>query len=153
MFPRIGFGVLYDFRNLPSSGLSLPELYERTLDQIKLVDALGYDHLWLTEHHFVDDGYLPSPLVVSGAIAAVTKRVAIGQNVMLVPFHNPVRLAEDLAVLDNLSNGVQTLFQQARYADSRVRTRTPSSGRAFPSEDVRTPACSRVPPAWTPRTG
>jgi alkanesulfonate monooxygenase SsuD/methylene tetrahydromethanopterin reductase-like flavin-dependent oxidoreductase (luciferase family) len=118
MFPRIGFGVLYDFRNPPSSGLSFPELYERTLDQIKLVDALGYDHVWLTEHHFVDDGYLPSPLVVSGAIAAVTKKVAIGQDVMLVPFHNPVRLAEDLAVLDNLSNGRMMLGAGMGYVPS-----------------------------------
>jgi alkanesulfonate monooxygenase SsuD/methylene tetrahydromethanopterin reductase-like flavin-dependent oxidoreductase (luciferase family) len=101
----IRFGVLYGFRNPPSSGLSFPAMYRQVLEQVQLVDGLGYDHVWITEHHFVDDGYMPSPLVVSGAIAALTTRVAIGQDVMLVPFLNPVRLAEDLAVLDNLSDG------------------------------------------------
>jgi alkanesulfonate monooxygenase SsuD/methylene tetrahydromethanopterin reductase-like flavin-dependent oxidoreductase (luciferase family) len=98
-------GVLYGFRNPAASGLSFPEMYARVLQQIALVDQLGFDHVWITEHHFVEDGYMPSPLVMSGAIAARTSRVAIGQDVMLLPFTNPVRLAEDLIVLDNLSNG------------------------------------------------
>jgi alkanesulfonate monooxygenase SsuD/methylene tetrahydromethanopterin reductase-like flavin-dependent oxidoreductase (luciferase family) len=105
MSPPLRVGVLYGFRNPPSSGLTTPQMYERVLQQIELVDELGFDHVWITEHHFVEDGYMPSPLVVSGAIAARTRRVAIGQDVMLLPFANPVRLAEDLAVLDNLSNG------------------------------------------------
>jgi alkanesulfonate monooxygenase SsuD/methylene tetrahydromethanopterin reductase-like flavin-dependent oxidoreductase (luciferase family) len=97
--------VLHGFRNPPATGLTFPQFYRRTLDQIVLAEQLGYDHVWITEHHFVDDGYMPSPLVVSGAIAALTERIMIGQDVMLLPFVNPVRLAEDLAVLDNLSNG------------------------------------------------
>lgn len=105
MSSSIRIGVLYGFRNPPVSGLSFPEMYARVLEQIALVDRLGFDHVWITEHHFVDDGYMPSPLVMSGAIAARTSRVFIGQDVMLLPFTNPVRLAEDLAVLDNLSNG------------------------------------------------
>jgi alkanesulfonate monooxygenase SsuD/methylene tetrahydromethanopterin reductase-like flavin-dependent oxidoreductase (luciferase family) len=99
------FGVLHNFRNPPGTGLDGPTFYRRTLDQIRLADELGYDHVWITEHHFVDDGYMPSALVVSAAIAAVTERIAIGQDVMLLPFANPVRLAEDVAVLDNLSGG------------------------------------------------
>jgi alkanesulfonate monooxygenase SsuD/methylene tetrahydromethanopterin reductase-like flavin-dependent oxidoreductase (luciferase family) len=99
------FGVIHSFRNPPGTGLDGPAFYRRTLDQIRLADELGFDHVWLTEHHFVDDGYMPSPLVVSGAIAAVTERIRISQDVMLLPFLHPVRLAEDLAVLDNLSGG------------------------------------------------
>jgi probable F420-dependent oxidoreductase len=99
------FGVLYDFRNPSGGGLGTRALYAATLEQIRAVDALGYDHVWLSEHHFTGDGYLPSPLVVSGAIAAVTERVAIAQDILLVPFRHPLRLAEDLAVLDNLSGG------------------------------------------------
>jgi alkanesulfonate monooxygenase SsuD/methylene tetrahydromethanopterin reductase-like flavin-dependent oxidoreductase (luciferase family) len=99
------FGALYTFRNPPATGLSTPQGYERTLGQIERADELGFDHVWITEHHFVEDGYMPSPLVMSGAIAARTRRVMIGQDVMLLPFLNPVRLAEDLAVLDNLSGG------------------------------------------------
>jgi len=99
------FGVIYDFRRVPGSRISMPDLYAQVLDQVERVDALGFDHVWLTEHHFVDDGYLPSPLTVSGAIAARTERVQIAQDVLLLPHYHPVRLAEDLAVLDNLSRG------------------------------------------------
>jgi len=99
------FGVIHSFRNPPATGLDGPAFYRRTLDQIRLADELGYDHVWITEHHFVDDGYMPSPLVVSAAIAAVTERIRISQDVMLLPFTHPVRLAEDLAVLDTLSGG------------------------------------------------
>lgn len=102
---RIRFGVIYDFRKVPGSQLAMPDLYAQTLDQAERVDELGFHHIWLTEHHFVDDGYLPSPLTVSGALAARTQNVRIGQDVLLLPHYHPVRLAEDLAVLDNLSRG------------------------------------------------
>ena len=118
MSPPIRIGVLYGFRNPTASGLSFPAMYARVLQQIELVDQLGFDHVWITEHHFVDDGYMPSPLVMSGAIAARTSRVAIGQDVMLLPFANPVRLAEDLVVLDNLSNGRMMLGAGMGYVPS-----------------------------------
>ena len=118
MSHSIRIGALYGFRNPPGSGLSFPEMYARVLQQIELVDQLGFDHVWITEHHFVDDGYMPSPLVMSAAIAARTSRVAIGQDVMLLPFTNPVRLAEDLAVLDNLSNGRMMLGAGMGYVPS-----------------------------------
>ena len=102
---RIRFGVIYDFRRVPGSEIAMPDLYAQSLDQAAWVDELGFDHIWLTEHHFVDDGYLPSPLTVSGALAARTRNVMIGQDVLLLPHYHPVRLAEDLAVLDNLSRG------------------------------------------------
>ncbi|HJN91237.1 MAG TPA: LLM class flavin-dependent oxidoreductase, partial [Dehalococcoidia bacterium] len=99
------FGLWYDFRNPPESGRTLPDLYAQTLEQIRLAEALGYDDIWLSEHHFMDDGYLPSCLPMAAAIAAQTSRVAIGTNILLLPFHDPVRLAEDCAVVDNLSGG------------------------------------------------
>lgn len=102
---RIRFGVIYDFRRVPGSEITMPDLYAQTLDQAERVDDLGFDHIWLTEHHFVDDGYLPSPLTVTGALAARTRNVLLGQDVLLLPHYHPVRLAEDLAVLDNLSRG------------------------------------------------
>jgi alkanesulfonate monooxygenase SsuD/methylene tetrahydromethanopterin reductase-like flavin-dependent oxidoreductase (luciferase family) len=55
--------------------------------------------------HFLDDGYLPSWVPMAGAIAARTKNVRLSSDVCLLPFNHPVRLAEDLAVLDNISNG------------------------------------------------
>lgn len=99
------FGVCYDFRNPPDSGIPMPEVYQQALSQIAWLDGLGLDLIWFTEHHFVDDGYLPAWVPVASAAAAITKQVRFSSDICLLPFFNPVRLAEDLAVLDNLSNG------------------------------------------------
>ena len=98
------FGLWYDFRN-PRTDRTTARLYAETLEQIRLAEHLGYDDIWLSEHHFIDDGYLPSMLPMAAAIAATTSRVTIGTNVLLMPFHDPIRLAEDCAVVDNISNG------------------------------------------------
>ncbi|MEM7096681.1 MAG: LLM class flavin-dependent oxidoreductase [Pseudomonadota bacterium] len=103
--PEPRFGVCYDFRNPPDSGLSMPDLYAQALEQIKWLDSAGLDLIWFTEHHFIDDGYLPAWIPVASAAAAVTSRVRFSSDICLLPFVNPVRLAEDLAVLDNISQG------------------------------------------------
>jgi alkanesulfonate monooxygenase SsuD/methylene tetrahydromethanopterin reductase-like flavin-dependent oxidoreductase (luciferase family) len=103
--PGLRVGACYDFRNPPGSPLTWPELYGAVLDQIAWLDELGYDQVWFTEHHFVDDGYLPSWIPVAGAVAARTSRLRISTDITLMPFQEPLRLAEDLAVLDNISNG------------------------------------------------
>jgi alkanesulfonate monooxygenase SsuD/methylene tetrahydromethanopterin reductase-like flavin-dependent oxidoreductase (luciferase family) len=99
------FGVLVDFRNPRGSEFSDSEIYRRTLDNVVYAEELGFEDVWLSEHHFAEDGYCPAPLVVSAAIAARTERMAIGQSVFLLPLHNPLRVAEDGAVVDVLSNG------------------------------------------------
>ena len=99
------FGVVYDFRNPTDSGIATPRLYAEILEQVAWLDGLGLDLVWFTEHHFVDDGYLPSWTPVAGAMAARTRRVRFSSDICLLPFSHPVRLAEDLAVLDNLSGG------------------------------------------------
>jgi alkanesulfonate monooxygenase SsuD/methylene tetrahydromethanopterin reductase-like flavin-dependent oxidoreductase (luciferase family) len=99
------FGLWHDFRNPASSGRASSVLYGETLDQVVYAEELGFDDIWLSEHHFIDDGYLPSCLPVAAVIAARTHRVTIGTNVLLTPFHHPIRLAEDCAVVDIISNG------------------------------------------------
>ena len=99
------FGLCYDFRNPADSGCTMPELYRDALAQIEWADDAGFDLVWFTEHHFVDDGYLPSWVPVAAAAAARTRRVRFSTDICLLPFNHPVRLAEDLAVLDNLSGG------------------------------------------------
>ena len=115
------FGVAFDFRNPPGSGVSLPQIYAQCLQQIRAVDRLGYDSVWITEHHFVEDGYVPSFVAAAGAVAAITQRVSISSNVLLMPFHHPIRLAEDLSVLDNLSNGRMMLGVGLGYAHHEFR--------------------------------
>lgn len=119
--PDLRIGVCYDFRNPPDSGVSDQALYQEVLEQVVWLDQIGADLVWFTEHHFVDDGYLPSWIPVAGAMAAVTKRVRFGTDICLMPFNHPIRLAEDLAVLDNLSGGRVELGLGMGYAPHEFR--------------------------------
>lgn len=114
--PDLRFGVCYDFRNPPDSGRSDRTLYSEIMDQVVWLDQMGCDLVWFTEHHFVDDGYLPSWTPVAGAMSAVTSNVRFGTDICLMPFNHPIRLAEDLAVLDNLSGGRVELGLGMGYA-------------------------------------
>ena len=78
--------------------------------------------MWLTEHHFCDDGYSPSPLVVASAIGARTRTMRIGTNLILLPLYHPVRVAEDAATLSLLSGGRFDLGVGAGYVDAEYRT-------------------------------
>ena len=69
---NLRIGVSYDFRNPPDSGVSDRTLYAEILEQVKWLDQIGADLVWFTEHHFVEDGYLPSWVPVAGAMASVT---------------------------------------------------------------------------------
>ena len=102
---RLRVGVCYDFRNPPDSGISDSQLYDEILEQVKWLDQIGAELVWFTEHHFIEDSYLPSWIPVASAMASVTKNVRFGTDICLMPFNHPIRLAEDLAVLDNISNG------------------------------------------------
>ena len=119
--PDLRFGVCYDFRNPPDSGVTDRALYGEIMEQVRWLDRIGVDLVWFTEHHFVDDGYLPSWVPVAGAMAAVTERVRFGTDICLLPFNHPVRLAEDLAVLDNLSGGRVELGVGMGYAPHEFR--------------------------------
>ena len=83
--PGLRLGVVYDFRNPPDSRLAMPRLYAEILDQVAWLDRLGLDLVWFTEHHFVDDGYLPSWTPVAGAMAARTSRVRFSSDICLCP--------------------------------------------------------------------
>jgi alkanesulfonate monooxygenase SsuD/methylene tetrahydromethanopterin reductase-like flavin-dependent oxidoreductase (luciferase family) len=118
---KIRFGLWYDFRNPPQWRRSPDRLYSETLEQIEWGENHGFEDVWLSEHHFIGYGYLPSILPVAAAIAARTKRIRIASGVLLMPFHNPVRLAEDIAVVDVTSGGrfelgVGVGFKQEEFA-------------------------------------
>ncbi|HEX9124515.1 MAG TPA: LLM class flavin-dependent oxidoreductase [Actinomycetota bacterium] len=79
--------------------------YREMLDLVRLAEALGFDSAWVSEHHGASDGYLPSLLAMLAAFAASTERLLLGTGVVLTPLHDPIRLAEDAAVVDQLSDG------------------------------------------------
>ena len=105
MAQQLRFGFGFDLRNPAQWQRPTPQLYAETLDFIAAIEGMGFGSIWLAEHHGIDDGYNPSPFVFGAAVAARTKTIRISSGVALAPFYHPVRLAEDLAVLDNISNG------------------------------------------------
>ncbi len=99
------FGVMYDCRRTPDSSMSMTDVYDATINQAVLADQLGFDHVWFTEHHFLADGYLPAFQPLAGAIAARTNNIRISTDIALMPLYHPIRLAEELAILDHISHG------------------------------------------------
>ena len=105
MARHVNFGLWYDFRNPARWRVPFERLYHQTLEQIGWAETIGFDSVWLTEHHFADDGYTPSPLVIAAAIGARTTRLRIGTNLLQIPLHDPIRLAEDTATLSLVTGG------------------------------------------------
>ena len=102
-------GIRFDLRVPPFAQTTHAELYAACLDQCAWADEHGLDIVALSEHHGVADGYLPAPLTLAAAIAGRTKQIRITIAAVLVPLHDPVRLAEQLAVLD-LASGSRVSF-------------------------------------------
>jgi alkanesulfonate monooxygenase SsuD/methylene tetrahydromethanopterin reductase-like flavin-dependent oxidoreductase (luciferase family) len=94
----------YDMR-APSFGAPAPALYAASIEQCAWADRLGFETVYLAEHHGAEDGYCPSPIVQAAAIAARTQRMVTHLSALIAVLHNPIRLAEDLAILDIISQG------------------------------------------------
>jgi alkanesulfonate monooxygenase SsuD/methylene tetrahydromethanopterin reductase-like flavin-dependent oxidoreductase (luciferase family) len=120
-FPKIG--IMYDFR-LPG-GLRDRAAWSRlagsTIAVCRDLDEAGVDGIWLTEHHFVSDGYLPALLPMAAAISTVTTRCDIGTSVLLAPLHHPLALAEAASVVDNLAGGRLILGLGLGYRDEELQ--------------------------------
>jgi alkanesulfonate monooxygenase SsuD/methylene tetrahydromethanopterin reductase-like flavin-dependent oxidoreductase (luciferase family) len=99
------FGLRFDFRNPAFAGTSMAHRYAAAIDMAEWADRLQCVSIGVSEHHGSDDGYLPSPVPVLAAMAARTSNVRFTIAALIAPFHDPLRLAEDLAVLDNLTKG------------------------------------------------
>ena len=98
------FGVL-QFFSWPERRVELRTVYRRALDRIQTMDANGFDAVWLAEHHFSTYSVCPSVHVMAMHAADMTKNLRIGTGVSLAAFYHPLRLAEEVALLDNLTDG------------------------------------------------
>jgi alkanesulfonate monooxygenase SsuD/methylene tetrahydromethanopterin reductase-like flavin-dependent oxidoreductase (luciferase family) len=101
---RFGYGLVTCQRP-PDDPRTVAEIYRDAIDRCIAAERYNFDSVWVSEHHFVDDGYMPSLLVLSAAIAQATERVDVGTAVVLAPLYHPLRLAEDAATVDLISNG------------------------------------------------
>jgi alkanesulfonate monooxygenase SsuD/methylene tetrahydromethanopterin reductase-like flavin-dependent oxidoreductase (luciferase family) len=99
------FGLLFSFQTPPGSGIPSHEPYRDMLTALPRAEQLGYASAWVATHHAQPDGLCPSPIAAMAAMAAVTTTMRIGSAILLVPLYAPLKLAEDVAVLDNISNG------------------------------------------------
>src|SRR6202140_1150447 len=82
------------------------DVHARVTQEILWADALGYDCAWIAEHHFSNEyGIMPDVFVYAGYVAALTKRIKIGTAVVTLPLANPLRVAENAAFINILSNG------------------------------------------------
>jgi alkanesulfonate monooxygenase SsuD/methylene tetrahydromethanopterin reductase-like flavin-dependent oxidoreductase (luciferase family) len=125
------FGMRFDFRNPEIAGTAMADRYAAALDMCEWADGLGCVSIAVSEHHGSADGYLPSPLPMLGAMAARTSNVRFMVAALIAPFYDPLRLAEDMVVLDHLSRGRIDLVIAGGYVpDEFAMYGVPTSQRA-----------------------
>ncbi len=105
----------HDFRVQPGSGVSARDIYRAALDQFVWADQNNFSSLVLSEHHGVDDGWLPAPLTMAGAVLARTQKSRVLISACILPLHDPIRIAEQIAVLDNAFPGRLSVVFGAGY--------------------------------------
>src|SRR4051795_7276820 len=93
----VDFGLYYDFRH--------PHRWPEILEQIAWAESIGFSSVWISEHHFLADGYASGTMPIAAAISQRTSTMEIGTNVAVLPVHQPIRLAEDALTVDALSGG------------------------------------------------
>src|SRR5437879_6529475 len=101
----LSIALRYDLRVPPFAATTHAEQYAACLEQCAFADEHGLDFVVLSEHHGVEDGFLPAPVTLAAAVAGRTRKILINIAAILVPLHDPVRLAEELAVAQLASGG------------------------------------------------
>jgi alkanesulfonate monooxygenase SsuD/methylene tetrahydromethanopterin reductase-like flavin-dependent oxidoreductase (luciferase family) len=125
---------------------NIRDLYAAALDMAEWAEAHGGVQIVVSEHHASPDGYLPSPLLLASAMAGRTRRIAIQVAALIVPLHDPIRLAEDMAVLDILSRGRVSYVTAVGYRPEEYGM----FGRDFAGRGRRMEDClGAIQNAWT----
>lgn len=109
------FALRFDFRNPAQAGTTMADRYAAALDMAEWADRLGCARITVSEHHGSPDGYLPAPIPMLAAMAARTTDVRFLVAALIAPFHDPLLLAEEMIVLDNLSRGRVDLVVAGGY--------------------------------------
>jgi len=101
------FGLIYEMQRPTSDGVVDEQaLIEETVEQAILADRMGFDYLWMVEHHFLTSfSGSSAPEVILGALARLTKQIRLGFGVVVLPHEHPIRVAEKVAMVDRLSGG------------------------------------------------
>ncbi|HTO01539.1 MAG TPA: LLM class flavin-dependent oxidoreductase [Microthrixaceae bacterium] len=110
--------IRYDLRNPAEAGVAAADRYDAALEQIEWAEKRGFKAVTLSEHHGTVDSYLPSPIVFGAAVAARTTGITIRIAALIASMHDPLRVAEDLAVLDQLSRGRVELVVANGYVEA-----------------------------------
>lgn len=103
------FGISFGLVTPPSSGQTWQMAVHDAIHSAPILEELGFDSVQMIEHHFQPDGHSASPLMVLASMAALTSKVTLGTNILLPNFYHPVKLAEDISALDNISDGRLTI--------------------------------------------
>jgi alkanesulfonate monooxygenase SsuD/methylene tetrahydromethanopterin reductase-like flavin-dependent oxidoreductase (luciferase family) len=96
-------GLMFLFSDLGK--LPQEQVFKEVVEEITYAEELGFDSVWLPEHHFATPGLLGNPITLAAAVSQRTRRIKLGLGAVVLPFHHPLRLAEDTALLDVLSDG------------------------------------------------
>jgi len=101
---RFGVGD-FSGQRPPDSQSTHAQLYAELLDQATQIERAGLDSMWLSEHHFAEDGYMPSVIPIAAALLARTRGIVVATDRLAASLHDPIRLGEDAIALDLLSGG------------------------------------------------
>jgi len=150
------FSLRFDFRNPPMAQTVMADRYAAALEMAEWAERLGCVNITLSEHHGSPDGYLPSPLLMAATMAVRTHSVRLLIAALIAPFYDPLRLAEDLLVLDHLSRGRVDLVVAAGYVREEFELfgvpMTERAARVTEVVDTIRAACSGQPFEFRGRT-
>jgi alkanesulfonate monooxygenase SsuD/methylene tetrahydromethanopterin reductase-like flavin-dependent oxidoreductase (luciferase family) len=108
-------------QQVPFDNRDLHEIYQDNIEVLAAAEEYGFSSCWVTEHHFLPDGHVTSPLSFLAAIAAKTDEIQIGSGILIPSFYDPVKLAEDTATIDQISGGRLTVGLGVGYRDEEFQ--------------------------------